>query len=184
MRLPIFFLALALLPMTAWSAPAATPAGPLEPYLKRDIFGTIKISPTGQFLAVTVPQEDRTSLVILRRSDMSNSGHVTFAQNTHVGDFNWVSPTRLLFSIGEKFGALESPQGTGELYGVNADGTGQGPALIGARSQAKGVRGVGASLIDSLRDDDDVVLIAVGDQSEFTEVDRMHVRTGNRITVS
>ena len=184
MRLSTLLLALALLPTMAWSAPAAAPAGPLEPYLKRDIFGTIKISPTGEFLAVTVPQEDRTSLVILRRSDMSKTGHVTFAQNTHVADFNWVSPTRVLFSIGEKFGELESPQGTGELYGVNADGTGQGPALIGMRSQARGVRGVGASVIDSLRDNDDVVLIAVGDQSEFTQVDRMHVRTGHRITVS
>jgi dipeptidyl aminopeptidase/acylaminoacyl peptidase len=182
-----YLLLLALLPAThasaADSAEATAAASPLAPYLKKDKFGTIRISPTGEFLAVTVPLEDRTSLVILRRSDMSMTGHVTLPKNTHVGEFQWVNPTRVLFSIGEKMGDLEQPRGTGELFGVNADGSGQGPALIGFRSNGSGSRQIGASVIDDLRNDDDFVLVSIAGEGGFTEVDRMNVKNGHHIVV-
>ncbi|MFN9966041.1 MAG: S9 family peptidase, partial [Lysobacteraceae bacterium] len=118
------------------AAPPARKAVPsVEDFLKRDSFGTLAISPTGEFLAATVPMEDRTSLVIFRRADMSKTGHVTLPAKSHVSSFVWVNPTRILFTIGQTTGGLEAPRGTGEIYGVNADGSGQGGPLIGARSR-------------------------------------------------
>ena len=158
-------------------------ASEIESFVKRDLFGTTRISPTGEFLAVTIPMEDRTSLVLIRRSDMSRTGHVTLPKGTHIRSFSWVNPERVLFSIEEKSGELEQPVGTGELFGVNADGSGQGPALVGVRSQGKGSRLVAANIVDTLRDEDDYVLVAVSDSTGFTQVDRMHVNTGRRTTV-
>lgn len=157
---------------------------PIELFVKRDVFGTIKVSPTGEYLAATVPMEDRTSLVILRRADLAKTGHVTLPAKTHVVDFQWVNASRVLFSIGEKQGDLVQPRATGELFGVNADGSGQGPALFGFRSRGAGSRFIGGSIIDTLRASDDEVLVSVGSGSPFTQVDRMNVKTGKRITVA
>ena len=166
-------------------------APPMADFLKRDAFGTMKISPTGEYLAATVPLSDRTSLIILRRSDLQQTGHVTLPTKTHIADFNWVNDTRILFSIGEKQGELEQPRATGEIYGVNADGSGQGNALVGFRSgEMKSThvrqqeRWIAASLIDPLRDSDLDVLVAVTSFTPFTEVDRMNVLSGHLTVVA
>lgn len=156
---------------------------PLEQFLKRDVFGTMSISPTGEYFAATIPKDDGSALVILRRSDMSVTGKVVLPKNIYIAGFNWVNPERILFSIGEKAGELELPLETGEIYGVNVDGKGQGPALIGFRSLAAGNRFVGASILSTLRNEDDFVLITVRGEAGTSEVARMNVKTGKYITV-
>lgn len=178
----------------AAESPPSRPAVPsVEDFLKRDSFGDIRISPTGEYLAATIPLEDRTSLVIFRRADMSRTGHVTLPAKSHVSDFNWVNANRILFTIGQTTGGLEAPRGTGEIYGVNADGSGQGEPLVGARSRQRSVadrggtagRFVFASLIDTLRDDDQNVLVSIGSPgSPFTEVVKMNVDTGRTVRVA
>jgi dipeptidyl aminopeptidase/acylaminoacyl peptidase len=149
------------------SAAALRGAPPLADFLKRDAFGTMKISPTGEYLAATVPLSDRTSLIILRRSDLKLTGHVTLSEHSHVEDFDWVNDKRVLFSIGQRFGWLDAPQLTGEIFGVNADGTGQGrPVEYGF-------------LFDTLRNDDDHVLIANGYQ-----VEKMNVVSGDSVEIA
>lgn len=156
---------------------------PLEQFLKRDVFGTMSISPTGEYFAATVPKDDGSSLVILRRADMTVTGKVVLPKNTYIAGFNWVNPQRILFSIGEKAGELVSPTGTGEIYGVNADGKGQGNALIGVRSSSSGSRYLGASIISTLRNVDDFVLVNVRGEAGTSQVARMNVNTGKYVTV-
>ncbi len=176
---------LSLFSVSAMNLYAETAAPiPLEQFLKRDLFGTMKISPSGEFIAATIPQEDRSALVILRRSDMKVNGRVVLPSKTYVSDFNWVNPTRILFSVGEKSGELSQPQGTGELFGVNADGTGQGAALVGVRSTGKGNRLMGASIISTLRNDDDNVVISLFQPGGFNQVQKMNVKTGARTTIA
>src|SRR5688500_8115906 len=92
-------------------------------YLKRDPFGTIKISPTGEYYAATVPLEDRTSLVVVRRGDKQVSGQVGGERHAVVSDFEWANPERFVVSLAERYGSEDQPQPTGELYAVNADGS-------------------------------------------------------------
>ncbi len=143
----------------------------------------MSISPTGEYFAATIPKDDGSSLVILRRADMSVTGKVVLPKNTYIVGFNWVNPQRILFSIGEKAGELEAPSGTGEIYGVNVDGKGQGNALIGSRSSASGSRFFGASIISTLHDVDDYVLVNIRGEAGTSEVARMNVNTGRYITV-
>ncbi len=177
-------------PAVAADAPAAAHAGPppLADFLKRDAFGTMKISPTGEYLAATVPLSDRTSLVIFHRSDMKMTGHVTLPPKTHIAQFDWVNDTRIIFSIAEKEGDLVTPRATGELFGVNADGAGQGAALVGFRSGGMSAathihtadsKLVFASLLDPLRHDDSQVLVSLASPSPYTEVARMDVVNGH-----
>jgi dipeptidyl aminopeptidase/acylaminoacyl peptidase len=177
--------ALSLAAFTAMDCVAQNKAPiPFEQFLKRDLFGTMKISPSGEFIAATIPQEDRSALVILRRSDMKVNGKVVLPSKTYVVDFNWVNPNRILFSVGEKSGELNQPRPTGELFGVNADGTGQDAALVGVRSTGKGTRLMGASIISTLQNDDDNVIISLFQPGGFNQVQKMNVNTGSRTTIA
>ena len=49
----------------------------LTPYLKQDVYREIKISPTGEYYAATVPLEDRTILVEVRRSDKQPTARIS-----------------------------------------------------------------------------------------------------------
>ena len=177
-------LLLALLPIAALSAAESETSSPLEPYLKKDIFGTIEISPTGEFLAVTVPLADRTSLAILRRSDLKTTTHVTFEKNSHVSGFEWVSDNRLLFSVATKMGDLEQPRANGDIYRLNADGSGQGAPLIGPGSESVQDRSVYAALVDDLPKEDDFVIVETSNGNGYSQAERMSVITGRRTVIA
>ena len=122
----VLLLALGLL-----AAPMAS-AVDVKAYIKKDRFNDIKLSPNGDYYAATVPLEDRTALVVLRRSDNKLTANFSMGKNTHVYGFSWVNHERVVISTAEKIGALDQPQGTGELYAINADGT-QTELLVGQR---------------------------------------------------
>lgn len=167
----------------------------LGQFIRKDDFNDIKLSPTGKYYAATVPLEDKTALLIFTRNGSVQSGAFVPGRNTHVDDFEWVNDERLLVSIAEKFGALDQPRRTGELYGVNANG-GQVDLLVGYRLQSKGpgtriqpkkVESVAAFLIDALPEDERYVVIAawpLGSMEPFTRADRMDVDSGRRSTLA
>ena len=173
----------------AWSA-----APEVEPYIRKDFFGDIKISPTGEYYAATVPLEDSTGLAILRRSDKAVMGRFRLARNSHVSDFWWVNPERVLISVSVKIGDLDEPRPTGEIFGMNVDGSKTG-LLVGQRVEDEGLgtlikvkkaEHIAAFLVDDLPGDDDEVIISVmpftGDP--MTCAERMNVYTGRRTQVA
>ena len=146
----------------ALTATSATAAVNVEAYVKKDSFEDIKLSPDGDYYAATVPLEDRTVLVVVRRADGKLTANVSGGRNTAIAAFQWVSPDRVLVSLAEKFGSLARPQWTGEIYGVDAE-TGLGEMLVGQRLagnglgtkiQPKKVEMVAAYLTDALPADD------------------------------
>ncbi|MCC7634631.1 alpha/beta hydrolase family protein [Stenotrophomonas rhizophila] len=166
----------------------------LERYLKRDTFTDIKISPGGDYYAATVPMEDRTALAILRREDGKMVGSFVPPRNNHASSFDWVNAERVLIGLAEKFGSLDEPRPTGELYAINANG-GRGELLVGYRVESKGpgtliqpkkVEAVAAFLADDLPQDDRNVLVSVWPFSDdpFTRADRLDVQSGRRQTVA
>src|SRR3546814_12140288 len=89
----------------------------VEPYVRKDAFQTIEISPDGRYLAAPVPKEDRTGVVILQRGDLKVTASFALGKNSHVNRVWWVNTERLVISISEKFGMLAKPQPTGEQIG-------------------------------------------------------------------
>ncbi|MBD9479626.1 S9 family peptidase [Pseudoxanthomonas sp. PXM02] len=166
----------------------------VEAFVRKDKFADIKLSPSGEFYAATVRLEDRTGLAIMLRSGNKLTAHFVLGKNTHVSGFWWVNPERVLIAISEKYGALDEPQPTGELYGINADGT-QLEMLVGYRVESRGagtriqpkkVEDVAAFLVDTLPDDDKNVIISVWPFSEdpYTRAERMDVYSGRRTQVA
>lgn len=163
----------------------------LDLFLKQDSFGEIKLSPTGEYYAATVPLEDRTVLAILRRSDNKPTAKVGGRAESVVADFEWVSDTRVVVSMAETYGRADTPSLTGELYAVNADGT-QADALTGpdisdpANTIVVGGEQSAAYLIDPLRNDDRHVLVSVMsyDVEPSTRVESLDVYNGKRTRVA
>lgn len=164
-------------------------------FVELDSFGNIKLSPTGEYFAMTVPVEDHTGLAIMRRSDGQLTASFRFNKGTHVNGFWWVNDTRVLMSIAESFGSRDDPLATGELYAMDADGS-RRELLVGWRVQVEqtgsNIRSgrreeqVAAYLIDPLPDDDQHVLISVRPftADPHTRVERMDVYTGRRVRVT
>ncbi|WP_367345357.1 alpha/beta hydrolase family protein [Stenotrophomonas bentonitica] len=166
----------------------------LDHYLKRDTFNDIKLSPSGQYYAATIPMEDRTGVAILDREAGKVVGSFMPPKNNHASSFYWVSDDRVLIGLSEKFGSLDNPQPTGELYALSAK-SGRGELLVGyrvegngpgTRIQPKKVEAVAAFLIDSMPQEERNVLVSVWPFSSdpFTRVDRLDVTSGRRQTVA
>lgn len=166
----------------------------LEAYVRQEMFGDIILSPDGEYLAATVPGEDYTGLVILRTADHKMVSTTRPPRNNHVSDVRWVSDSRVVFGLAEKFGQRDQPSLTGELMAMNADG-GRAELLVGYRVQGRGpgtriqpkkVEAVAAFLTDDLPDDDRNVIIAVSPFTEdpFTRAERMDTQTGKRVVIA
>lgn len=172
------------------------PAVDVEAYSRSDSFHQVKISPTGEFLAATVPLEngERTALVIIRRGDSAVSASFSLGRNTHIHAFDWVNPERVLISIADKFGSRDEPLPTGELYAINVDGS-KGELLVGqrvagaglgTRIQPKKVETVAAFLVDGLPTDDRNVVISVSPFHEdpYSRAELMDVYSGRRMQIA
>lgn len=166
----------------------------IGPFVRKDAFTDIKLSPDGEFLAATVQKEDRTGLVVLSRKDNRVLAAASLGKNNHVADFWWVNPDRVMFSVAQKLGSLDLPQLTGELYAMNADGS-KKENLLGYRVEAEGVAtriqpkkagAVAGFLVDTLPDDDRNVVVMIrpfGDHS-YTRAEKMDVYSGRRVLLA
>lgn len=167
----------------------------LAPFIENDGVRDIKISPTGEFYAATLPLGERSAVAVMRRSDQTIVGSHQLPRNTHIADFWWVGDQRLMFGLAERFGARDFPSPTGELFAMNVDGS-RPQLLVGWRvresSLGTNIRSsakeefVHAWPIDLLPDDPRNVLVAVSPFSKdpLTRVDRMDVQTGRRTTIA
>ncbi|KLJ01142.1 peptidase S9 [Luteimonas sp. FCS-9] len=165
----------------------------LAPFVEDDGFRDIKISPTGEYFAATMPHGDSTAIGVIRWTDRSVVGSYRLPRNTHIADFWWAKDDRLVFALAERFGARDYPSPTGELYAMNADGS-RAQLLVGwrVRGTPTGTRipaGGKAELvqawpIDLLAGDARNILVSVAPftRDPLTRVDRLDVYTGRRTT--
>jgi dienelactone hydrolase len=111
---------------------ASTPASevlPLEKFFRHAEYDQIAISPGGDYLAVTMPQEGTTGVAIV---DISNFPEMEVLVNItpsgsdeHLGGLFWATNDRLLMTSTRQQGSLAVPVPTGRIYATNADGSRQ-----------------------------------------------------------
>lgn len=155
------------MPAQAEAAPGAPI--PLEHFIDPESFGSIKISPDGAHYAATVPMDDRTLLVILRRADNKQTAIVALEKKGHIHRFSWVNPRQVVYSVATRHGPLDHPVANPFLYIVDVDGN---PRSV-ARSEEM-------YLLDPLRLEDDEILVGFTGRHRYG-VGRVDLRTG-RVT--
>jgi len=101
---------------------AAAPV-PLKDFARHEEFRAAEISPEGDYLAVTMLIEGRAALGIIDLATRKVTGQLRFQKGQEVAYFDWVSPRRVIVSVARSFGPLDQPALTGELYGIDADGS-------------------------------------------------------------
>lgn len=165
----------------------------LTPYLKRDQIERIKISPDGDYFALTMPMEDRTVLGIVRRKDKAATARVTSGVNSVVDDFWRAGNERVVISMAQRFGSRDETAAIGELHAIDADGKngrllaspyGTNPDINGA--QLKMDLDPATYMLETLPDDQRNILVATirfgGDPN--VRVDKLDIQTGRRRTVA
>lgn len=167
---------------------------PLADFARHEQFRNVKISPNGDYLAANVVVDGKAVLSLIRLADMKGV-NVRPRDTRELASFWWVAPDRVMYTIGERDGALEVPAQTGELYAVNADGTGDG-VLFGFRVGNQGAthiqhatsRRAYATLIDPLRDDPKHALIAAyafnGTNGVYPTAEKIDIYSGVTMPVT
>lgn len=141
---------------------------PLEYFTKHDEFGTVKISPAGDFLAVTSGRYGRSLLSFVSLKDKKVVAGVRMRDGFEVFDFRWVSPTRLIYMLGERNYRMKQPVPTGEIYSMDSNGKNHliiygyraGQDSTGTHIAVREYSYADAELISALKDDDENILIA------------------------
>lgn len=164
----------------------------VEPYLRRDAYEHIKISPDGRHYAATVPLADRAQVVVLDRASKGVAHRAEGVANSAVADLWWVDDDRIVVATAQSLGSKDPIYLTGELYGF-ALGDTRTRKLFGELPQGGLVTTYGdtgyremATIIDPLPGDPDSVLIATAPLSSNprTSVERMNRRNGRRALVA
>ncbi|SDY05770.1 alpha/beta hydrolase family protein [Lysobacter enzymogenes] len=187
---PALAAALALSAAPAYAQAPAAGTFDIEGFVKPDTIGDIKLSPTGEFYAASVPLENETALVIFSRDGLKRTGTFRLGKHNHVDDFQWVSPTRVLMGMAQKLGSRDEPIPTGEIYAINANGSGADVLVgyrvasrgAGTRIQPKKVEDVAAFLVDELPGEERSVVISVQPftADAYSRAERLDVFTGQR----
>lgn len=182
-----------LLACTCLFAPAALAQSvqPIRDFVSPPAYGAVKISPDGRYLALTVDRGEQDVLAVMQTSDLSLVKVNQLPNEKSVGSFYWTSPNRLMFNAIQKIGGYAAPRATGEWYAVNADGSQPRPLIFyGTRDATQRGKTVGAesfTLLDTLKDDDQNVLMQVmsprSSESVGTEVVRMDTVSGRRVSL-
>ena len=174
-------LALALI-CAAPLAQAAQPEIPVMDFVRNPTYSGVKISPDGEYLAMTVDRGEQDVLAVLRTRDLSVVHINTLPNEKSVGAFQWVSPQRLMFNSIKKFGRFAQPFGTGEWYSVSADGS--SPRVLDLAK--KGATDVPTysrfSVLDNPQNDEGTILMTMSyprsSESANTEVVEVNTLSG------
>lgn len=164
--------------VAAADAPKSARDIPVGDFTRRATYRGVKISPTGEYLAMTVDRGEQDVLAVLRTRDLSVVKVNQLPNEKSVGAFHWVSPERLMFTSIRKFGRFAQPFQTGEWYSVNADGS--APRMLDMSKKSGRTLPAGArfSLLDNPQHDDGKVLMTMlyprsseGANAEVVELD-------------
>ncbi len=163
----------------------------VEDFVKYPTFKGAKISPDGQYLAISVERGEQDVLTVLNLADLKILKVNQLPDSKSIGAFYWVGPNRLMFNSVRKMGGYAAPVSLGEWFAVNADGT-QPYAVIfrGTRDSTQRGKTVGAqsfSMLDTLDEEDGAVLMQAfspgSDEGPTAEVQRVDTFNGRRTSL-
>lgn len=167
----------------AHTAAAAEPADiPVIDFVRNPTYSGVKISPNGEYLAMTVDRGEQDVLAVLRTRDLGVVHINTLPNEKSVGAFHWVSPERLMFNSIRKFGRYAQPFGTGEWYSVNADGTMPRVLQLASKGPTEIANQSSFNVLDNPQSDDGKILMTLSyprsSESANTEVVEVNTLSG------
>ena len=168
---------------------------PLRDFAKHPDYTDARLSPDGLSLSLKVPVEDQRGLVVIRLADLHATPKFYLGRDAGIADYWWVGNNNILFTPSFSLGTLVSPALNGELWAIEAKLSGDTTYLFGERGEGEAgsadptshkTFGNGyASVIRTLPDDPDHVIVAVddfdeGNDNRQTRGYRLDIHNGRR----
>jgi dipeptidyl aminopeptidase/acylaminoacyl peptidase len=140
---------------------------PIEYFVKDGDYLDVSLSPSGKHLAARLRANDVVGIIIIDRATQEAVGGARPASGNAIHTVEWINNERLLFSYAEERVNLDAPVSTGELFGINFDGTHQqllagfraSDANIGPRVKNKDDDLSSFYLVNTLENDDKHILV-------------------------
>ena len=170
-RMNIFRTISALVLLTL-AASAAAERLPVGDFFKDPEFTSVSLSPTGEYITVSVPQGDRTVLAAFRVAGMKLVGKWDYGPMRHIDRVRWVGEERFFMYVSRKLGRFDFRVGTPDVYASNVDGTGRADIPNGGTYQ----------IVDMLWDDPESILVQRSIDTAF--LSKMSVKDGRVRTVA
>ncbi len=167
----IFSACLALFALLGTSASLAKEL-PIEDFFKDAEFSNVTLSPTGEYITVSVPQGDRTLLAAFRVADMSLVAKWDYGTNQHIDRVSWVNDERFFMFVTRKTGRFDFRVVTPDVYASDVSGKRRTDIPNGGYYQ----------VVDTLDDDPRNILVQRSIDSAF--LFKMDVYTGKTVTVA
>ena len=145
---------------------------PVGDFFKDPEFTSVSLSPTGEYITVSVPQGDRTVLAAFRVADMKLVGKWDWGSKQHIDRVQWVNDERFFMYVSEKVGKFDTRVGNVDLYASNVDGSRRADIPNGGTYE----------IVDVLEDDPDKILVARSVESAY--LSKMDVDDGSVRTVA
>jgi dipeptidyl aminopeptidase/acylaminoacyl peptidase len=103
--------------------PAQAVEVPVGDFFKDPEFTSVSLSPTGEYITVSIPQSDRTVLAAFRVADMKLVAKFDYGEKRHIDRVRWVNDERFFLYVTEKLGRFDARVGTADVYASNVDGS-------------------------------------------------------------
>ena len=152
--------------------PAQAVEVPVGDFFKDPEFTSVSLSPTGEYITVSMPQADRTVLAAFRVSDMKLVAKFDYGEKKHIDRVRWVNDERFFLYVTEKLGRFDARVGTADVYASNVDGS----------KRADIPNGGFYGIVDLTWDDPRTILVARSIDSAF--LSKLDVYTGEVRTVA
>lgn len=154
---------IALLPMDTWANKSKYS---VRDFVRYPEFQQAKISPTGEYLAVTQQVGRRVRLIVMRMSDLAKIGLIQGNVREQIHDFHWANDERLVLQMSEVDNYRAAPQTMGQIYAANYDGS-NARVIFGVDSAAESIgtyrqsgKVAAGQIIDLLQDEADYILVS------------------------
>lgn len=145
---------------------------PVGDFFKDPEFSSVSLSPTGEYITVSVPQADRTVLAAFRVDGMKLVAKWDYGPKKHIDRVQWVNDDRLFLYVTEKLGRFDARVGIADVYASNVDGS----------KRADIPNGGYYGIVDLTWDDPKTILVARSIESAF--LSKLDVYTGEVRTVA
>ena len=85
-----------MLALTTISAAAEIP---IKDFVRKSDYFSAKISPKGEYLALSKPHDDSNAIVVIDLKGMKVAGAVSFGHGQWADRFWWVAPDRIVIAM-------------------------------------------------------------------------------------
>lgn len=141
---------------------------PTDYFTRFDDVGTIKLSPEGDYLALTAGENGGELLMFVNLNDPSEVASVRAPDGLTIYEFHWASNTRVVFKIAQQFPGRVGLSNFGDIYAVDRNGRRHeliygfraGEMTTGSILRAREASYAHADIVSLVDDDDRGIIIA------------------------